>query len=179
MWNRARAAAQIECAQLPLQIGQLYNLPRVESGLVLIRSCAAYSGVDLMTVLRRFVRLLSALLPFTLGALAFAQHTETANPAPPAYLGASERVDGAHIPPFPNAPFSARTEIESTQKLSDGATFTHRTDNVVVRDFRGRTHNEFRAWNTPDGSDPKLNSSGAGAQVGTGLRDGLLFKGNP
>jgi hypothetical protein len=111
-----------------------------------------------MTVLRRLVRLLFA-LPFTLVALAFAQNTETANPAPPAYLGASERVDSAHIPPIPNASFSARAEIESTQKLSDGTTFTHRTYNVIAGDFRGRTHNEFRAWNPPDGSDPKLNYS--------------------
>jgi len=75
---------------------------------------------------------------------------------PPAYNGSSMHMDGVHIPPIPSASFFAKAELETTQTLADGSTVTHRTYNILARDFRGRTHNESRAWITTEGSEPRL-----------------------
>jgi TonB family protein len=58
-------------------------------------------------------------------------------------------MEGAHIRPIPSASFSARVELETTQTLADGSTVSHHTFNIIARDFRGRTHNEFRQWSNP------------------------------
>lgn len=100
------------------------------------------------------------LLTFLLSAATvYGQNSSTTNAAPPAYYGASERVDGAHIPPIPGLSFSAKAEVETTQTLPDGTTVARRTFNIIARDFRGRTHNEMRAWTPADGSEPHLTYS--------------------
>jgi TonB family protein len=89
--------------------------------------------------------------------IAAGQTTGTASASPPGYDGARESMDGAHIPPIPGNSFSARVELETTNTLADGSTVTHHTFNLIARDFRGRTHNEFRQWNNPTtGADGKL-----------------------
>lgn len=49
--------------------------------------------------------------------------------------------------------------METTQTLPDGTTVTRRTFNIIARDFRGRTHNEMRAWIPADGSEARLTYS--------------------
>jgi hypothetical protein len=102
---------------------------------------------------------LIALFLVCLSTTVFSQNASGPSNNPPAYDGASERVDGAHIPSIPNASFSAKAEIETTQILADGTTVTRRTFNIIARDFRGRTHNELRAWIPPNGAEPKLTHS--------------------
>ena len=111
--------------------------------------------------MRWCVRLLNSVLifPWIACVSASAQNPPAQNTAPPAYNGAAERVDGVHIPPIPNAAFSAKAEAENTKTLPDGSIVTHRTYNIIARDFRGRVHNEMRAWISPDGSEPKLTYS--------------------
>lgn len=100
-----------------------------------------------------------ALLLLVIPPIASAQSSPT-TASPPVYYGAREVVDGAHIPPIPNASFSARVELQTTQTLADGTTVTRRTFNIIARDFRGRTHNEMRDWiSSADGSDAKLTYS--------------------
>ncbi len=96
------------------------------------------------------------LMVLSLAITSFGQNSPTATPAPPAYYGAAERVDGAHIPPIPGASFFAKAEVETTQTLPDGTIVTRRTFNIIARDFRGRTHNEMRAWIPVDESEPRL-----------------------
>jgi TonB family protein len=108
--------------------------------------------------LRSLNALFLALVPF-FAAANFGQNSQTSNTALPAYYGASERVDGAHIPPIPGLSFSAKAEVETTQTLPDGTTVTRRTFNTIARDFRGHTHNEMRAWIPADGSEPRLTYS--------------------
>jgi TonB family protein len=101
-------------------------------------------------------RLALLLLPFA--SAAFGQNVAIQSANPPAYNGARETVDGAHIPAIPGLSFSARVELETAQTLANGTTVTHRTYNIIARDFRGRTHNEFRYWiNPPNGTEAKLN----------------------
>ena len=81
--------------------------------------------------------------------------TQTVNPPP--YNGARESVDGAHINAIPSDSFSARVELDTAQTLADGSIVEHHTFNLIARDFRGRTHNEFRQWNDPaTGAEGKL-----------------------
>jgi len=95
----------------------------------------------------------------SLATASLGQNSPTAAPPPPAYYGAAERVDGAHILPIPGASFSAKAEVATTLTLPDGTTVTHTTFNIIARDFRGRTHNEMRAWIPADGSEPRLTYS--------------------
>jgi hypothetical protein len=113
-----------------------------------------------MSSARSFFPVAGAFLFVVIAPVAFGQTAPGQTPTPPAYNGAREVVDGAHIPPIPSASFSAKAEVQTTQTLADGTTVTHRTFNIIARDFRGRTHNEMRAWiASADGSEPKLTYS--------------------
>lgn len=94
--------------------------------------------------------------PLLLASTACAQTSPGPNQHPPAYNGSSLHMDGVNIKPIPAATFFAKAELETTQTLADGSTVTRRTYNIIARDFRGRTHNEDRAWIGPDGSEPRL-----------------------
>ncbi len=73
------------------------------------------------------------------------------------YSGAREWVDGAHILPIPNKPFSAKVEIESTKTLADGTKIVRRTWNMIARDSSGRTRNEGRQLiNNTDTKNPAI-----------------------
>lgn len=103
----------------------------------------------------RFVLLIALL--HSLAVIATGQTASSQTVNPPAYDGARESIDGAHVLPIPGASFSARVELETAKSLADGSTVTHHTFNIIARDFRGRTHNEFRQWNNPTtGADAKL-----------------------
>jgi len=63
---------------------------------------------------------------------------------PPPYYGISVRIDGVHITPIADAPFSAEVLIRNEQSMPDGTVVTKRTINFIGRDSRGRIHNERR-----------------------------------
>jgi TonB family protein len=67
------------------------------------------------------------------------------------------RVEGVDIPPIPNAPFSAKVELELSQPRLNGSSDVHKTFNIIARDSNGRTRNEVRFWYPLDGSEPHLN----------------------
>jgi TonB family protein len=113
-----------------------------------------------MSSARSLFPVASAFLLAAIAPVAFGQSAPGQTPTPPTYNGTREVVDGAHIPPIPGVSFSAKAEVQTTQTLADGTTVTHRTFNTIARDYRGRTHNEMRAWiASADGSEPKLTYS--------------------
>jgi TonB family protein len=67
-------------------------------------------------------------------------------------VGISEWVSIVHIPPIPNAPFSATTMMDNIHSLADGTTVTTKTMTTIARDTKGRTHNENRYYLTPSDS---------------------------
>jgi hypothetical protein len=63
---------------------------------------------------------------------------------PPPYYGISVRIDGVHITPIADAPFSAEVLVRNEQAMPDGTVVTKRTINLIGRDSRARIHNERR-----------------------------------
>jgi TonB family protein len=112
-----------------------------------------------MPLLPLILRSLIILIALSFASAVSAQSPQNSNSIPPAYNGASERMEGAHVMPIPNASFFAKAELESTRTLTDGTTVTRRTYNIIARDLRGRTHNESRLWMPADGSEPRLTYS--------------------
>ncbi len=103
----------------------------------------------------RFVLAVLLMWPFVIGAAG--QNTSAQNVIPPAPGRTRSSIDGTRLNAVPGVPFSARVELETTQTLADGSIDTHHTFNIIARDSRGRTHNEFRQWNDPaTGADGKL-----------------------
>jgi TonB family protein len=103
---------------------------------------------------------LSILLASSFAIGAAGQVVATASPqnvpAPP-NTATRGIIDGVRLKAIPGASFSARAKFESMQTLADGSTLAHHTFNIIARDSRGRTHNEFRQWNDPvTGAEGKL-----------------------
>lgn len=107
-----------------------------------------------MNLLKKWL-VFALLVPFSI-SVSSAQESPNQSANPVTYNGAREIIDGAHLPPIPNASFSAKAELETRKMLADGTDVTQRTFNIIARDFRGRTHNEMRAWIPEGGSDAKL-----------------------
>ena len=76
------------------------------------------------------------------------------------YGGVNVRVPGIFVTPVPNAPFSAKVDIVSQQKLADGTTDVRTSTAHVARQSSGRIYNELREQ-VPLGfqGDPQLISS--------------------
>lgn len=66
-------------------------------------------------------------------------------------------MQGEHIPPVANLPFTAKVELETVNQLSDGTYITHQTYNIDARDSLGRTRVEARRWiNQEAGAEPQI-----------------------
>lgn len=66
-------------------------------------------------------------------------------------------MQGEHIPPVANIPFTAKVELETVNQLSDGTFITHQTYNIDARDSFGRTRVEARRWiNQQAGTEPQI-----------------------
>ena len=66
-------------------------------------------------------------------------------------------MQGEHIPPVANLPFTAKVELETVNQLSDGTFITHQTYNIDARDSLGRAHVEARRWiNQEAGTEPQI-----------------------
>jgi hypothetical protein len=63
---------------------------------------------------------------------------------PPPYCGISVHIDGVHITPIADAPFSAEVMVRNEQSMPDGTVVSKHTINLIGRDSRGRIHNERR-----------------------------------
>lgn len=76
---------------------------------------------------------------------------------PPDYRGVQTRISGVFITPVPNAPFSAKVDIYSSEVLPNGQTEVRTTINRIARDSSGRIHNERRRLVPPSfQGDPAL-----------------------
>jgi hypothetical protein len=77
---------------------------------------------------------------------------------PPDYRGVQTQIPGIYVTPIPNAPFSAKVDIVSHQKLPDGTISIRTTINHIARDSAGRIYNERRVLvpNTFKGDPPIL-----------------------
>ena len=63
---------------------------------------------------------------------------------PPDYRGVQIQIPGIFVTPLPNAPFTAKVDIVSKEKLPDG-TFNIKTSiNHIARESSGRIYNERR-----------------------------------
>jgi TonB family protein len=66
-------------------------------------------------------------------------------------------MQGEHIPPIANLPFTAKVELETVNQVADGTFITHKTFNIDARDSVGRTRVEGRRWmNQETGAEPQL-----------------------
>jgi hypothetical protein len=83
------------------------------------------------------------------------------NPAMPHdYPGVRTLIPGIFVTPVPNAPFSAKVDIVSQEKLPDGTVEIRRSTAHVARQSSGRIYNERRALvPTTFKGDPPLLSS--------------------
>lgn len=76
------------------------------------------------------------------------------------YRGVDVQIPGIFVTPMPNAPFSAKVDIVSQQKLDDGTTEVRTTINHIARQSSGRIYNERRQMVPPTfKGDPQLLSS--------------------
>ena len=76
------------------------------------------------------------------------------------YRGVGVRVPGIFVTPVPNAPFSAKVDIVSQQKLADGTVEVRTSTAHIARQSSGRIYNELRAMvPTAFKGDPQLLSS--------------------
>lgn len=80
---------------------------------------------------------------FCFSSVAISQ-TPTARPTPRDYRGVQVRVDGIFVTPIPNAPFTAKLEIVSHERLQDGSEHVVKTSNHIARGNSGRIYNERR-----------------------------------
>ena len=60
------------------------------------------------------------------------------------YRGVNVQVPGIFVTPVPNAPFSAKVDIVSQQKLPDGTVEVRTTTDHIARQSSGRIYNERR-----------------------------------
>jgi hypothetical protein len=81
--------------------------------------------------------LLFAVLPFA----AFSQ----SDTMPRDYRGVGIHIPGIFVTPVPNAPFSAKVDIVSQEKLPDGSLNIRTSTAHVARQSSGRIYNELRA----------------------------------
>ena len=84
-------------------------------------------------------------------SLGFSQDTSTLKPPP--YPGVVRMV-GVFVTTVPGVPLTAVVELESTQTLADGSTYTKKTINNIARDLQGRIYNERRQWMDPTVAGP-------------------------
>ena len=70
--------------------------------------------------------------------------TSTPRPVPREYRGVQVRVDGIFVMPLPHAPFTAKVEIVSHERLPDGSEHVVQTSNHIARGNSGRIYNERR-----------------------------------
>jgi TonB family protein len=83
--------------------------------------------------------------------------TSASAPAPPTDGQVMQWMQGEHIPPVANLPFTAKVELETVNQLSDGTFITHQTYNIDARDSLGRTRVEARRWINQDaGTEPQI-----------------------
>src|SRR5579875_1065745 len=77
-------------------------------------------------------------------SLVHAQSAAPATPMPRDYRGVQVHINGVWITPVPNAPFTARVQIVSHQKLPDGTEHVVQTMNHIARSSSGLIRNERR-----------------------------------
>ncbi len=115
------------------------------------------------------VRALPALLALT-SAVASAQAPPPAAPSrtealsaqslPPLYRGVEVHIPGIFITPVPNAPFTAKVQIVSQERLPDGSVRIRKTINHIARQSSGRIYNERRELVAPGNeAEPRLISA--------------------
>ncbi len=70
--------------------------------------------------------------------------TASERPVPRDYRGMQVFVDGIYVTPVAGAPFTAKVQIVSHQKLADGTEHVVTSTNTVARSNSGRIYNERR-----------------------------------
>ncbi len=103
---------------------------------------------------------LATLLLWGVCASAGRSQMATERPVPRDYRGLDVQVDGIFVTPIAGAPFTAKVQIVSHQKLADGTEHVVTTSNTVARSNTGRIYNERRQL-LPRGyhGEPRLLSS--------------------
>ncbi len=115
------------------------------------------------------VRALPTLLALT-SAVASAQAPPPAAPSrtealsaqslPPLYRGVEVHIPGIFITPVPNAPFTAKVQIVSQERLPNGSVRIRKTVNHIARQSSGRIYNERRELLAPGNeAEPRLISA--------------------
>ncbi|MEO6802666.1 MAG: hypothetical protein ABI197_05395 [Granulicella sp.] len=85
---------------------------------------------------------LAVLVPAALAPLCIGQQSVM----PRDYRGPQTYISGIFVTPVPNAPFSAKVEIVSQQKLPDGSLNTRTTTTHIARTTSGVIYNERRQF---------------------------------
>ena len=81
-------------------------------------------------------------------------------PLPPLYRGVEVHIPGIFITPVPNAPFTAKVQIVSQERLPDGSVRIRKTVNHIARQSSGRIYNERRELLAPGiEAEPRLISA--------------------
>jgi len=108
--------------------------------------------------LSKFVWLLLWIIPASYGfGQTAGEPTPQSRTMPPDYRGVQTRIQGVYVTPIPNAPFSAKVDIYSSEILPNGQTEVRTTVNHIARDSSGRIHNERRRLVPPSfEGDPAL-----------------------
>jgi hypothetical protein len=90
------------------------------------------------------IRHLIAVNSLLCAALPLAAFSQSDN-MPRDYRGVEIRIPGIFVTPVPNAPFSAKVDIVSQEKLPDGSLNIRTSTAHVARQSSGRIYNELRA----------------------------------
>ncbi len=102
----------------------------------------------------------AVLLACVAGAAVVLGQTGQERPVPREYRGLRVQVDGIFVTPIAGAPFTAKVQIVSHQKLADGTEHVVTTSNTVARNNAGNIYNERRQL-LPQGytGEPRLLSA--------------------